>query len=579
MINESDGPQHSQEDQNVYGSPNDPMLGQFEGVIGEAIEKAVSQYQALLQHSLETEVKRIVSDFEVATSDVEQVVGKQTRARLCELIEDEVRAVFDDTLGEAEGTLADPIWRKARDLHIPYLAPKKSEEEAHKSRTPAQAHPTDHVSVPRPEASESERVETEGPKPIAPPSPNWVFPSDQQMPIRVQEGPDQTHSSTDAFADPHQPPINDDESYTDALSAVIDDNSDLETVVHDNNDIVHIAHDPDQGQESEGDVEPGPFGEIDDEELMEAELLDLDDFDEPEWDLPDSPPGTSDNGNAPDHFTSGDMETAEAVVVEIDEKSVPVSRQEEESTPEEGTANGVSDDEQAEPDAAVADEAVLRSETAAHDEEDSGAVHAPSFDAEDAVDSPADDLETSDHAAGAGEEESAPENEQAADESPVETTTQVDAIEDDDAGDHTEVVASVVDEPPLKADEPPEPENEQTAVFEGTVRLNVEAPGCVREIVQFVRELRQKPQLRLLRLVGNNREGVDIWLGLREPLNLGTILPEMQGVTIISKPLEHVGGADERLLSVRLIRQEVPQNSGAHPPADSMPVENSKVVA
>ncbi len=140
----------------------------------------------------------------------------------------------------------------------------------------------------------------------------------------------------------------------------------------------------------------------------------------------------------------------------------------------------------------------------------------------------------------------------------------------------------IVNDPPsedTKSYEPTEPENEQAAVFEGTVRLNVEAPGCVREIVQFVRELRQKPQLRLLRLVGNNREGVDIWLGLREPLKLGTILPEMRGVTIVSKSLEHVGGADERLLSVRLIREEVPQNSGAHLPADSMPVENPKVVA
>ena len=140
----------------------------------------------------------------------------------------------------------------------------------------------------------------------------------------------------------------------------------------------------------------------------------------------------------------------------------------------------------------------------------------------------------------------------------------------------------IVNDLPLNdsmSDEPAEPEDEQTAEFEGTVRLNVEAPGCVREIVQFVRELRQKPQLRLLRLVGNNREGVDIWLGLREPLKLGTILPEMEGVTIISKSLEHVGGQDERLLSVRLIRNEAPQSSEVFLPTDSTPVENPKVVA
>ena len=147
------------------------------------------------------------------------------------------------------------------------------------------------------------------------------------------------------------------------------------------------------------------------------------------------------------------------------------------------------------------------------------------------------------------------------------------------AKDRTAVLASGAQGPTLKVDDPSEPDDVQAVVFEGTVRLNVEAPGCVKEIVQFVRELRQKPQLRLLRLVGNNMEGVDIWLGLREPLNLGTILPEMEGVTIISKFLEHVGGPDERLLSVRLIRDDVPQNSGSFLPAESMPVEHPKVVA
>ncbi len=593
MINESDGRQDNQEDQedqNVDDSPDDPMLGQFEGVIGGAIEKAVSQYRSLLQQGLETEVKRIVTEFEVATADVDQVVAKQTRARLSELIQDEVRAIFDDTLGEAEETLADPIWRKARELHVPYLAPKKSDEEDYKSQAPAQAHPTDHDRVSQPDAPESEREEAEGPKPIAPPSPNfWVFPSDQQMRIRVQEEPEQVHSSTDAFADASQPPT------------------------HDDTDRVHIAINDGHEQESEGDVEPGPSGEIDDEELNVAESLAFDDFEEPEWDLPNSPLGMSDDWNAPDPFISEEIETAEAVVAESDDKS-DSSRREEESTPEEGTVNGVSDDEHAEYDAAVEEEAVVRNETAAHDEEASEDPNEPSFAAEETVDSPADDLKTHDLAADSAEEESAAVNEQAVAESPGEATTQAVVIEDV-AEDQTEVVAGVADEPALKVDEPeqvitdvgsdvqtlagqsqelivkdptsedtnlyelPEPENEQTAIFEGTVRLNVEAPGCVREIVQFVRELRQKPQLRLLRLVGNNREGVDIWLGLREPLKLGTILPEMQGVTIISKPLEHVGGADERLLSVRLIREEVPQNSGAHLPADSMPVENPKVVA
>ena len=90
-------------------------------------------------------------------------------------------------------------------------------------------------------------------------------------------------------------------------------------------------------------------------------------------------------------------------------------------------------------------------------------------------------------------------------------------------------------------------------IYEGTVRLNVEANGCIREVVHFVRELRQKPQLRLLRLVGNNREGVDILIGLREPLRLRTMLPQIAGVTIVSTSLGSSESGNERLLNVRLV--------------------------
>ncbi|MCH9009031.1 MAG: hypothetical protein IIC21_00215 [Chloroflexi bacterium] len=600
MINESGGSQDSRdgdEDQEIDDTPADSMLGQFEGVIGAAIEKAVSQYRALLSQGLETEVKRIVTEFEVATADVDQAVAKQTRARLSELVESEVRAVFDDTLGEAEKTFADPIWRTARDRHIPYLAPKKSESEraASTSQTHSQANPTEHGPVSQPEAPETEPENVEGPKSIAAPSPNfWVFPSDQQMRVRVQEEPDQAHSPNDASADAQQPSAENDEMYTDALSAVVDDNSDLETVIHDNADPVHVAANEDLDQEPVGDFEPSPFVAMDDDELMVAEAPDLEDIEEPEWLLSDNPDEISDDWSAPVPFIS-EVETAEAIIVEGGEKSAS-DHLEEESTHNEGSANELSDGESAKYDAPVE---------------------------EDPADSTAEGLESHDIAANPADEESEPVNEQTANddagevaahadviedkevkrqaeavanvaEEPIlradepekvisavesDVATLADAVVDDVAKDQTAVVASVAQGPTLKDDDPSEPDDVQAVVFEGTVRLNVEAPGCVKEIVQFVRELRQKPQLRLLRLVGNNMEGVDIWLGLREPLNLGTILPEMEGVTIISKFLEHVGGPDERLLSVRLIRDEVPQNSGSLLPAESMPVENPKVVA
>jgi hypothetical protein len=95
--------------------------------------------------------------------------------------------------------------------------------------------------------------------------------------------------------------------------------------------------------------------------------------------------------------------------------------------------------------------------------------------------------------------------------------------------------------------------------YEGTVRLNVEANDCIGEVVHFVRELRQKPQLRLLRMVGNNKDGVDIWLGLREPLQLRKMLPGIEGVSAVSAADEE-DPAKERVLSVRL-EPRVPEES------------------
>lgn len=68
-------------------------------------------------------------------------------------------------------------------------------------------------------------------------------------------------------------------------------------------------------------------------------------------------------------------------------------------------------------------------------------------------------------------------------------------------------------------------------VYEGTVRLSVNVNGCLRELVRFVDELCQKPQCRLLRLVGNHRDGLELWLGLREPLCLKGVLQHIKGVS------------------------------------------------
>ena len=68
-------------------------------------------------------------------------------------------------------------------------------------------------------------------------------------------------------------------------------------------------------------------------------------------------------------------------------------------------------------------------------------------------------------------------------------------------------------------------------LYEGTVRLLVMADGNVQRIVQFVGELCQMPQFRMLRMTGSRQQdGAEISLGLREPLPLAKIMASMPNV-------------------------------------------------
>ena len=89
--------------------------------------------------------------------------------------------------------------------------------------------------------------------------------------------------------------------------------------------------------------------------------------------------------------------------------------------------------------------------------------------------------------------------------------------------------------------------------FEGTVRLTVEANGCNRQVLHFVEQVCQLPAVRLLQLVGNSRrEGVDVWLGLREPACLKMVLLQIPGVADVTTPVGCSPDGHERLLVVRL---------------------------
>ena len=75
-------------------------------------------------------------------------------------------------------------------------------------------------------------------------------------------------------------------------------------------------------------------------------------------------------------------------------------------------------------------------------------------------------------------------------------------------------------------------------MYEGTVQLSLQAEGNMALVVNFVQQLRERPEFRLLRMVNNRRGGTDIWLGLREPISLRQMLSQVEGVAQVS-PTRH----------------------------------------
>ena len=74
------------------------------------------------------------------------------------------------------------------------------------------------------------------------------------------------------------------------------------------------------------------------------------------------------------------------------------------------------------------------------------------------------------------------------------------------------------------------PESCDGEVHGGTVRLTVRADGCLQDLISFVEHLSRIQELHLMRLVGNDREGLDLWVEIREPLDIKSVLIHVEGV-------------------------------------------------
>ncbi len=114
---------------------------------------------------------------------------------------------------------------------------------------------------------------------------------------------------------------------------------------------------------------------------------------------------------------------------------------------------------------------------------------------------------------------------------------------------------------PMASEAPPSPEDSTPSrqptdgdLYEGTVKLSVKVSEGSREVLRFVDELCKKPQVRLLRLVGNQREGLELRVGLREPMYLKSMLQGMTGVYRVSDLPGGGSKAPEPHLEVRFVK-------------------------
>ena len=90
-------------------------------------------------------------------------------------------------------------------------------------------------------------------------------------------------------------------------------------------------------------------------------------------------------------------------------------------------------------------------------------------------------------------------------------------------------------------------------MMEGTVRLLVFANGNMRRVIQFVDELTQRPQFRMLRMAGSpSQQGAVVSVALREPVAFVDVLTSMGMVASVEETADPSVPGDGPLLTVQL---------------------------
>jgi hypothetical protein len=122
----------------------------------------------------------------------------------------------------------------------------------------------------------------------------------------------------------------------------------------------------------------------------------------------------------------------------------------------------------------------------------------------------------------------------------------------------TQSISSKPSPPPAVDIQSPAPQPQaiqadQEDTYQGVVKLTLNSHSTPRQMVNFVAELCQNPALRLLRMEGNGAEQApDVWLALREPMDLKKVLKGMKEVELVDASSGETSAGGTRTLNVTL---------------------------
>jgi len=90
-------------------------------------------------------------------------------------------------------------------------------------------------------------------------------------------------------------------------------------------------------------------------------------------------------------------------------------------------------------------------------------------------------------------------------------------------------------------------------LYEGSVSLVVRTSGVAGGMFHFVADLRQNPSFRIMRLNADHQaQSIEISLRLREPLDLKSIILQMNDVSQVIEPSDTLTESEERMFQVHL---------------------------